>query len=355
MEQDRGLVEGPKHAQGRYGGFAFGGQSPDGVVVHAPLPRGVEFPNGATAAVLLTFDVEGTYGNAIGELEAELRNYPLICRTLRANGVLATFNVVGKMAEEHGAEFLGAVLEAGCEIASHGYVHDLDKQYGGTLVYAGHFGREENRRQVGDGIRAVEKAMRGAVGYKVRGIRLPYGHFNEHTYEAIADAGLAWASNVGSDDFTVPGQGFGSQPFQIGLGERKYPVVEIPLDSQTFDWPIWIADARTHAVFVEAVRTYCASRGLPWERTPRLGFEVWRRRIEETVSEARVFTLLCHPIYLTLRSPQWGDPLEQFLFPIIELLGELAGKKRLWVCTCAQLAEFYRRAVGSRSAAIQAG
>jgi len=339
VEQKRSLVEGTKHAQGRYGGFSFGGQIPDGVMVHAPLAKGTVFPNGAAAAVLLTFDVEGTYGNAVGELEVELQNYPSICRTLKTNRVPATFNVVGKMAEERGGEFLGVLLEAGCEIASHGYVHDLDRQYGGTSVYAGHFGPKENRRQVRDGVRAVEKALEKTARYKVQGIRLPYGHFNEYSYDAIAEAGLSWSSNVGGDDF-------GSQPFQIGLGEKKYPIVEIPLDSQTFDWPIWIADAGAHSVFVEAVRAYCTSRGLPFERNPRLGFEVWKRRIEEAISEAGVFTLLCHPIYLTVRSPLWGNPLDEFLFPVIELLGELSRQKRAWVCSCAQMAEFYRKSAG---------
>lgn len=348
MKRERSLVGATKHAQGRYGGFSFGGQTPDGVVVHAPLPQGIVYPNGATAAVLLTFDVEGTYGNAIGELEAEVRNYVPLCRTLAENQVPATFNVVGQMAEEHGSEFLGEMLEAGCEIASHGYVHDLDKQYGGELVYAGHFGREENRRQVLDGVRAVEEAAAKFARCKVRGIRLPYGHFNEYSYEAIADAGLAWASNVGSDDFVVPGQGFGSQPFRIGLGDKKYPLVEIPLDSQTYDWSIWIADASANAVFVEAVRAYCRSRGLAWERTPRLAFEVWKRRIEETLRERRVFTLLCHPINLTVRGEGWGSPLDEFLYPVIELLGELAGQNRVWACTCAQMAEFYRKWAAGR-------
>jgi len=349
MEQEKSLVEGIKHAQGRYGGFSFGGQTPDGVVVHQPLPKGIVFPNGATAAILLTFDVEGTYGNAVGDLEAEVRNYTPICRTLAENRVPATFNVVGKMAEEHGAGFIGAMIEAGCEIASHGYVHDLDKQYRGEPRYAGHFGPRENRSQVLDGIQAVEKAMSRFAPYKVRGIRLPYGHFNEHTYDAIAAAGLAWASNVGSDDFVVPGQGFGSQPFQFGLGEKKYPVVEIPLDSQTYDWSIWIADAGSNAEFVKAVQTYCASRGLRMERSPRLGFEVWKKRIEEAIREERVFTLLCHPIYLTVRGERWGSPLDEFLFPVIGLLGELARQRRVWVCTCAQMAEFYRESPIARA------
>jgi peptidoglycan/xylan/chitin deacetylase (PgdA/CDA1 family) len=344
VEKERSLVEGVKHARGRYGGFSFGGQTPDGVVVHAPLPAGTVFPNGAAAAVLLTFDVEGTYGNARADQEAEVRNYALICRRLKTNGVPATFNIVGKMAEEHGAEFLGAMLKAGCEVASHGYVHELDELYEGELVYAGHFGPRENRRQVRDGIRALEKAAARFARCKVRGIRLPYGHFNEYSYEAIARAGLSWASNVGSDDFLVPGQGFGSQPFQIGLGEKKYPIVEIPLDSQTYDWSIWKADPGSNAEFIRAVQAYCASRGLAWERTPRFGFQVWKSRIEETVAARKVFTLLCHPINLTEPGEDGSDPLEEFLFPVIELLGQLAGSRRLWLCTCTQMAEFYWKA-----------
>ncbi len=346
MEKERRLVEGTKHAQGRYGGFSFGGQTPDGVVVHAPLPKGTVFPNGAAASILLTFDVEGTYGNAVGDMETEIRNYASICQALKANGVAATFNVVGKMAEDHGSKFLGPMLEAGCEIASHGYVHDLDKQYGGELRYAGHFGPRENRRQVEEGIRALEKAASRFARYRVQGIRLPYGHFNEHTYEAIAAAGLAWASNVGSDDFLVPGQGFGSQPFQFGLGDSKYPIVEIPLDSQTYDWSIWKADPVANAEFIRAVQAYCASRGLSWERSPRLGFQLWKRRIEETVASRGVFTLLCHPINLAGPGQDGSDPLAEFLLPVIGLLGKLARQKRIWSCTCAQMAEFYRKAAG---------
>jgi peptidoglycan/xylan/chitin deacetylase (PgdA/CDA1 family) len=345
VEQERDLVEATKHLRGRFGGFTFAGQTPDGVRLHEPLPRGTVFPNGATAAVLLTFDVEGTYGNAVGDMEAELTNYAPICRTLERNGVPATFNVVGRMAEEHGGRFLEAMLEAGCEVASHGYVHDLDKQYGGTLAYAGHYGPEENRNQVLEGVRALEKAIGTSTRCSVGGIRLPYGHFNEYTYDAIAEAGLVWSSNVGIDDFVVPGQGFGPQPFRFGLGEKTYPVVEIPLDSQTFDWPIWIAGEQTHSVFVGAVRAYCASRGLPFNRTPRLGFEIWKRRIGEAVREAAVFTLLCHPIYLTVRREPWGDPLEEFLYPTIDYLGEMARSKCVWLGTCTQMARFYEQVV----------
>ena len=60
------LVGNIKHASGKYGGFSFGGCQPDGVKVHNPMGKGIEFPNGAKSALLLTFDVEGNYGNGTG-------------------------------------------------------------------------------------------------------------------------------------------------------------------------------------------------------------------------------------------------------------------------------------------------
>ena len=40
-DNERSLVETTKHAQGKYGGFSFGGQHPDGVTVCNPLPTGI--------------------------------------------------------------------------------------------------------------------------------------------------------------------------------------------------------------------------------------------------------------------------------------------------------------------------
>ena len=60
------LVGNIKHASGKYGGFSFGGCQPDAVKVHNPMGKGIEFPNGAKSPLLLTFDVEGNYGNGTG-------------------------------------------------------------------------------------------------------------------------------------------------------------------------------------------------------------------------------------------------------------------------------------------------
>jgi len=334
---ERPLLEGEKHAAGAYGGFCFGGQWPDGVIPIRPLQRGTEFPNGARAALLLTFDVEGTYGNGTGDMALEIANYRRITERLRARAVPATFHVVGRMAEEHGPEFVRWMIEAGSEVAPHGYVHDLNRRYGGERVYAGHYGPAENRAQIRDAL----AVLRRIPGTRVRGVRLPYAHFNEFSYRAIEEAGLVWASHVGIDDFLVPGQGAGGAPFLMQLGAERFPIVEIPLDTQTYDWPIWIADESANGTFVAAVRSYCRARAVPFERTPRGAVAIWRQRMQDAIAAESVFTFLCHPINLAVRDARWGDPVEEFLFPVIDALAELHAEGRAWVCTCGALADFY--------------
>ncbi len=336
---ERSLVEKIKHASGKYGGFSFGGNQPDGVRVLKPLKKGITFPNGAKAALLLTFDVEGNYGNGTGSIDLEISNYTKICDRLEANGIPATFNIVGKMIEDYGSDFVQLMLDSGSEIAPHGYIHDLNKIYGGDKVYAGHYGPDENNRQINDGIDALEKVFPKSV----KGFRLPYGHFNEYSYNALDAASLQWSSHVGIDDFIVEGNGYGTQPFQFGLGEKDYNVIEIPLDSQTYDWSIWIADEKTNKPFVDAVKTYCNSRNIPFVRTPAGGVVIWKERMSEAIENQSVFTLLCHPINLAFDNSEWGNPLEEFLLPVIDLLGKLHNSKKAWVCTCAQMTDIYKQ------------
>ena len=143
QNEEASLIETARPQVGRFGGFSFGGMHPTGVTARRPLPRGVVFPNGAKAALLMTFDVEGNYGNGIGDLAREIDNYQRICAALIHNEIPATFNVVGKMAQEHGPDFVNWMLDAGCEVACHGYVHDMNTRYRGDKVYAGHYGPTE--------------------------------------------------------------------------------------------------------------------------------------------------------------------------------------------------------------------
>ncbi len=81
---------------------------------------------------------------------------------------------------------------------------------------------------------------------------------------------------------------------------------------------------------------------MPFKRTPECGLAIWRQRMAEAIESQSVFTLLCHPINLAVKNAVLGDPLEEFLFPAIDLLGELNRTNKAWVCTCGQMAEFYK-------------
>ena len=337
-EQQKSLVEQAQNLLGKYGGFSFGGQQPFGVNPYKQMPTGTTFPNGAKAAILLTFDVESFYGNGTGSQEKEIANYKRITEKIQQCGVTATFNVVGKMAEEHGPEFVNWMLDAGCEVAPHGYWHDLDRVFDKDKIYAGQYEEDVNVEQIKRGIDAIEKIRTGTVN----GVRLPYGYFNEFSYQAIEQLGLKWASHVGIDDFIVLGQGYGGMPFQMQLGDQKYDVVEIPLDSQTYDWSVLVADENTNKTFVDAVRAYCDSTGIEFDRTPTGAVKIWKQRIADAVEQQSIFTLLCHPINLTVQSNKWEDAVEEFLFPVIEHLGWLVKENKIWVCTCNELVDFYK-------------
>lgn len=325
------LVEEIKHQKGEFGGFSFGGQQPDGVNAHNPLPQAMIFPNGAKAAILLTFDVEGNFGNGAGDELKEVSNYKKISDCLSKNKLRATFNVLGEMVERHGSNFVEWMLEAGCEVASHGYWHNLNIHYGGNLIYAGHYGFSENFEQI---LRSIE-VLAPIIGSRPKGIRMPYGHFNEFTYAAMEELDLIWASNVGIDE-----NSYGSSPFQMQLGEQIYDLVEIPLDNQTFDWAILEADVFSNASTVKQVQNYCHIKKFPFSRNVDCAINIWKQRINDTIEKQTVFTLLCHPINLVTDEK---ERVNDFLFSIIDYLSKLQNENKLWICTCSEMACFAKK------------
>jgi len=323
----------PRNA--RFGGSSFFGMDPVGARAVRPLPLPAVFPNGARAAALLTFDCEGTYGNGAGDMDLEVRNYFRICDRLEALGLKATFNIVGRMAEEQGPDFVKRIHAAGAEVAAHGYTHEMT--HVGPAPYHGHYGPRENV----ESLRRGRDCLQRIIDAPVRGVRVPYGHFNEHTYAAIESLGLDWTSNMAIEDLLDPAQGFGPAPFTPALGDREYRFVEIPVDCQTFDWAIWIAD-EANPSFVERVRKYADARGIALLRAPSGAAAIWKERIRQTIGARSVFTFLCHPINLAVSSHRWGDPVEEFLFPVFDDLGRRQDAGELWVPTCGEMADFYR-------------
>jgi peptidoglycan/xylan/chitin deacetylase (PgdA/CDA1 family) len=320
----------PRH--GKFGGSSFFGANPIGLTAEAPLSLPTTFPNGAQAAVLMTFDVEGTYGNGQGDMAVEVENYFRICERLADLGLKATFHVVGRMAEEQGPEFVRAMDECGSEVASHGQWHDIAIDAG--YPFHGQYGIEVNR----ESIHRSCGVLSDIIGSPVNGIRLPYGHLNEHSYEAIEEEGLAWASNVAIEDYQNSELGYGCAPFRPVINGRPYGFVEIPLDSQTYDWSIWIAD-ENNAAFIERVKLFADREGIALERTPSGAVTIWQAQIAKAIRNRSCFTLLCHPINLAVMSEHWGDPVEEFLFPIFDILAARQRAGEISVPTCGEMAD----------------
>ncbi len=158
--------------------------------------RAPAWPDGARSAVCFTFDLDaeevwlvdeegaaerpavlsqGTYGPRVA--------LPLILGILARHGVRGTFFVPGRVAERHPAS-VAAILEAGHEIAHHGYSHRSPA----TLA------PDEERRELEAGLEAL--AGRGVVA---TGYRAPGWDVSPRTIDLVAELGFAYSSNLMDD------------------------------------------------------------------------------------------------------------------------------------------------------------
>ena len=317
--------------EGTCGGSFFSGKPVGGFSITDAMQPGTTFPNGAKAAVLFTYDVEGDYGNGSGDVRTEIKNYFTMTKVHENATVSATYNIVGKMAEDHGSDFVKAIAASGAEIASHGYRHDMQGKE--PYVYHGHFDYDAVRSDIEKSVEVLTRIS----GIPVKGCRLPYGHFNNFCYDAFESAWLSWASNA-----TIQSNRLGSSPGYAELSGKRYNIVEIPMDGTSYDWPLLIADENNQG-FLDAVHRFAAENTIVgFDRTPHGAFLVWKRLIDMAIEHNIVFTLLCHPINLAVQNAAWDiDALNGFLLPIIRYAGELQQDKRIWTPTCSQLVDFY--------------
>jgi peptidoglycan/xylan/chitin deacetylase (PgdA/CDA1 family) len=100
---------------------------------------------------------------------------PPVLDALDADGVKATFFVVGEQLMRHHA-IARETLARGHELALHGFEHVRHDSMPGRTA------RDDVARAIG--------TFEVAVGREPRFYRPPYGCFSEHSYEACADLGL---------------------------------------------------------------------------------------------------------------------------------------------------------------------
>ncbi|AQA04528.1 polysaccharide deacetylase [Mycobacterium sp. MS1601] len=187
------------------------------------MPGPHSFPDGNTSAVSLTFDVDAEAG-WLGEgpeyarrltILSEgrygvTRGIPRILELLARHAIPATFFVPGHTAEQHPA-MVEALLEAGHEIAHHGYLH--------------------LRSDKVSPVAQAEEIERGLEVFERLGVPAPRGYrstsweLTPETFELLVQHGFAYDSSCMGDD----------RPYLERWEDLE--ILEIPVHWSLDDWP----------------------------------------------------------------------------------------------------------------------
>jgi len=180
------------------------------------------WPDGADAAVALTFDVDGEapwlgegpeYSRrltmlSLGRFGPE-RGLGRILALLAKRGIRATFYVPGHTADHH-PDAVAAIMADGHEIAHHGYLHlgtdglDADGQ----------------RAELERGLAAL-----GRHGIRPLGYRSPGWELTPETLSMLAGLGFTYDASLMADD----------RPYWVASGST--PLLELPGHWSLCDWP----------------------------------------------------------------------------------------------------------------------
>ncbi len=220
-------------------------------------PRPVAWPAGHRAALCVSIDVDGRYGETnartpdqfwIAQTAYDATGTARLLDLLADTGVVATFCWVGRVAEERPDLVERAVAE-GHEIALHSWDH---RAYNGLS-------RDEQRA---DAERTLETLTRIA-GVAPTGHKSPGWRYDEHTFGVLQALGLRWAMDE-------PG---GDLPYLTRADPTRPPLVQLP--------PSWLYD--DYPFFVDRLLT------------PQLAYEFWREDLDVIRSEGKLLCLTLHP------------------------------------------------------------
>lgn len=263
------------------------------------------WPEGARAAVSITFDVDAECGFLCeGEEYARrlttlsearfgpVRGLPRILALLDEHAVPATFYVPGDTAERHGAA-VGTILAAGHEIGHHGHLH----------LRSDRIGADEQRAEIERGFAALERTL----GVRPRGYRSASWELTPETLALLGEFGFAYDSSCMGDD----------RPY---VEEHDgVSILELPVHWSLDDWPSF----------------YWGIDGGGTLARPGDVLEVWLAELDAAVAEGRHVTFTMHP---EIVGRSYRLPL---LRGLLEAVRERSG---VWAATHGQVAD----AVGAR-------
>lgn len=261
-------------------------------LVSGPIHR---WPGGHRAALCLTFDVDGPYGErnyqpesntyAISQAEYEPFGIDRILGILSDVDVSATFCWVGQEAHDR-PNFVRGAFDAGHEIA----LHTWDHRYYQTMS------RDDQRADM-ERTSAALTAITGArpVGHKTGGWR-----YTVETHELCQELGLLWAMDIPRGD----------APFLMPLDATRQPLVQLPPAAHWDDYNF----------FVDRMVT------------PQAAFEFWRDDLDVIRAEGSLMSLTMHPFVSGRPAPSRT---------LVRLLDYAIDLGDLWIARADQIARWW--------------
>ncbi len=260
------------------------------------------WPNGMRCAVCFSFDLDAESllhlyypddaARRIG-LASSLRYGPRIAvprlvEIWRHFGMRQTLFVPGWCIETYPAA-MALLVEAGHEIAHHGYLHERPNQ----------LTRDDELRVLERGIACIEKL----TGKRPAGYRCPSGAFSEHTLDLLIAGGFAYDASLHSDDVPYVLEGSAGR------------LVELPSDHALDDWP-------------QYVHMKEFNMAMPIQ-SPQRAMEVFQAEFDAAWAYGGLWAAIWHP-FVSGRLAR-ADAM-------VRLIEHMQAKGQVWFATLAEIA-----------------
>jgi peptidoglycan/xylan/chitin deacetylase (PgdA/CDA1 family) len=271
----------------------------------------VPWPNGARVAVAFTWDLDADSLLHIMHPDTSYRRVatqslmrygpeigvPRIVEMSRRYEVPMTFYTPG-WSVEHYPKAIEAILEGGCELAHHGYLHENPN--------------EQSPEKELYWLQRASESIRRATGKKPTGYRAPWFKYSEHTTEFLAREGFLYDSTLMGDD--VP----------YVLESKSGSLIELPFHWAMDDYPQYIQnDDLNYFMPIKA---------------PNQAMEVWEAEFEAMWEYGGLWVTVWHP---------FNSGRLARCHRVSKLIEAMQKKGKVWFATTEQIALHVKQSIDS--------